>query len=409
MYPAKIPADCWVLISDYLATTSLKHLAETSRGFSILFEPLLYKNINLSVHHHQPIVENGRVVTRWPLDLEAIVLQQHRFMKKLLHYPEYAQHVKSLTWTMGLLSLCTPKPGFGAIDPNQVFAVFAMLSHVTHLDLDGGPIHPYRAPVHLPPLFPNAHSIRLSGKMHYALASAILDGSDKAQIQILEISNLFEKGSLPDGKGSFADLDLRYYDSDSDDPDDCISADRWPGDMYDLYSFSLESRCTHLRQLSLNSVDLEWASYFLPSTWHYSGYALHDKWDTFIQRTQPDVLVLRYTRLCNEKRDELRRNYYKRRCNVVTIPSPLDQLVPTLQRGWPKLKRIEIYGDIPNEDTGFYGIDNVDIVVDQEAYSIHWDGLCIEDQPRRPWSSDPRERYRLRQERRQRRRERYGD
>lgn len=239
--------------------------------------------------------------------------------------------------------------------------------------------------------------------MHYALAFAILDGSDKAQIQILEISNLFEKGSLPDGKGSFADLDLRYYDSDFDDPDTFISADRWPGDMYDLYSFSLESRCTHLRQLSLNSIDLEWASYFLPSTWHYSGYALHDKWDTFIQRTQSDVLILRYTRLCNEKRDELRRNYYKRRCNVVTIPSPLDQLVPTFQRVWPRLKRIEIYGGIPNGDTGFYGIDNVDNVVDQEAYSIHWDGLCIEDQPRRPWSSDPRERYRLRQERRRRR------
>ncbi len=111
----------------------------------------------------------------------------------------------SLAWTMGLQMIIALPDQINNWENNWIiedtYQVFALLNRAIHIDLDTGPIHAERS-IAVPSLFPSARYICLGGKMHYALASAILHGSNKAPLISLSLNNVQEGGLFASGRAS---------------------------------------------------------------------------------------------------------------------------------------------------------------------------------------------------------------
>lgn len=84
-------------------------------------------------------------------------------------------------------------------NPENVYTLFRALEQATYVDIDGGSIHPYPS-ISLPPLFSNAHKLRVGGQTHYSLSSAILHGPQKAPLESLSIHSLHERGRFRSGQ-----------------------------------------------------------------------------------------------------------------------------------------------------------------------------------------------------------------
>lgn len=187
-----LPAECWTLIADKLSSHHPSRLTRASQSLHAVLNPHLYRYIDLSVHNIPPTVtEKGEEhIAPCPPKL---LDRQRAFTRLILHrWPEYASWVRSFTWTMCMHRACVTK-AVPEDELDSVVQLFSRLDRVLSVDINGGSVHCY-PPKPVPPLFAAASHIRLSGQMHYGLASANLHGPGKTPLKTLDICNLHERG-----------------------------------------------------------------------------------------------------------------------------------------------------------------------------------------------------------------------
>lgn len=356
-----------LLIFRYLPASTLKKLSETSRRFYGLSIELMYHTIDLSIHHLEPvyIINEHHFVDRLAADFKDIVVKQHLFIKQMLRKPQYASLVRSFTWTTSIGSgyLREPFPGeFRGENAlwlaEKVYAVFSLLDRATSIDIDTGPDHVESLDLiplsPRPSLFPNARHIQLGGKMHYALASAILHGSKKAPLSSLTLNNVQEGGLLASGENY--DMGHRSRGAvrrsaalstvDEDWPEGFLPKEVGPGNMRRLLNSSLESRCRHLQYLSLRKQGQQCHGQTYPGPLTHEDAVYHE-WAAFIQAIRPPTLVLAHgghtDSPCNGRCILLGLNFHDR------VTAPMDErfrdiLMPVLQAGWDELTRMRVEG-----------------------------------------------------------------
>ncbi|KAI9930817.1 hypothetical protein MW887_011575 [Aspergillus wentii] len=350
-----LPPELWHFIADNLEFSSIKNMTEVSKDLNTFFTPSLYRNVNLSVHHYEPIIEDDYIVQRWPSNIRYVFAQQSFFMRQIFNKPEYASMVRSFTWTMGLHRLCN-LPEWAKEDDSpiqeleNIYALFALMDQVTFVDIGGGPIHPYLSDSsHLTSLFPNATHISLSGQMHYALASAILHGQDKAPLTSLRIGCLLERGRVRSGENYIYRKSGREMEEDW--PEDSNPIQIYAGCMRRVFNLSLQSRCRDLSDLTLCYLDLDMLRHRnnIPPGWNYLPDETHEEWTSFLKVVQPQHLTIEYFVLCMERLSELQ----GRTCR---LPRPGNRvfdhiLLPVLHEAWPGLRTLDIHGVWPGRWT----------------------------------------------------------
>ncbi|KAJ5155218.1 hypothetical protein N7492_008021 [Penicillium capsulatum] len=359
-----LSTEIWLSIMMVLDQPSLKALTEVSKDLYALSAPILYSNIDLSIHNPpRSTTEDGRETA--PI----IFGRQNLFMQQLRARPELAVWVRSFTWTMGLHRICelpawSQKEGKPSLilQRENIYTLYQSLRDVIRVDISGGDVHdyPYQS---LPPLFPKASHIRLSGQMHYALASAILHGP-RAPLKCLSLTNLLEAGCLRGGRNFQLQYDPRFKYRPRLLPVEEIWADDGnpvqvvPGEMTRLLGPALQSRCSRLHRFTFGILDLtsESGLRILPPGWCTRNAAIHDELTAFLYNVHPREVALVYSRLSAERRAELKSRYWRRRCVIHPRPSlgPQHGLFQTLLDGWPGLQKIVIHGgnrdsDFPNE------------------------------------------------------------
>ncbi|KAJ5388949.1 uncharacterized protein N7496_000017 [Penicillium cataractarum] len=357
MDPSMLPIECWNLIADKLSSHDLSLVIRASKLFSTVFGPYLYRCIDLSVHE---IPSSATEQDEGPLSPcpPNLLDRQHAFTRSVLHYkPEYALWVRSFTWTM-----CLQRTH--ALDPapeqelDSVIQLFSKMDRVLSVDIDGGDFHCY-PPKPIPPLFPAACHIRLSGQMHYGLASAILHGPEKMSLKSLTICNLHELGHTRSGQNyqkppirSFYQWGLAAWDeSDAEPIEEDWAAESLPkqvppGPMRRVLNKQLASRCSSLESLTLCQVSMEMLQTYglLPPGWYYPGPELHEEWATFIQAVRPCHLRIQYDDVSTAIRSGLKAMWRKNTCRG-SLPYHREftrKLLPLLKEGWPELRRLEL-------------------------------------------------------------------
>lgn len=232
----------------------------------------------------------------------------------LRHKSEYASWVRSFTWTMCLHRACATTTVALEDDRDSVIQLFSQLDCALSVDINGGSIHRY-PPKPVPALFPAASHIRLSGQMHYGLASAILHGPQKTQLKTLDICNLHERGhtqsrqnyQTPPVRESYGWGVAAWEDDvaapiEEDWPEGSLPKQVPPGPMRRLLNKQLVTRCTSLERLALRQVGIDMLQSFkiLPPGWYYPGPEIHEEWTSFIRAVRPRHLILQYDDLCSK-------------------------------------------------------------------------------------------------------------
>lgn len=397
--------EIWLLIFETLDQQSLKAFAEVSRGMNSLATPVLYANIDLSIHHITPQItlEDGRVVSRWPIDVQKILGRQNLFMQQILERPDNARWVRSFTWTMSLHHLCElPEWASRAMQRlEDVYTMFQRLCHATYVDIDGGDCHNYPCPS-LIALFPKATEIHLRGQMHYALASAILHGPNKSPLEHLDLRNVLERGRFHTGQNFQPRYDHRFKIRPpllplvEDWPEHGLPVQVAPGEMTRLLGPALQSRCHRLVTFTFGVLDLsgEFRHRMLPPGWHFRVATIDGELAAFFQHIHPNEVNLLYFCLSPERRADLKSRYWRRKCILSPQASsyPHKALLDTLLKGWPELKLLRIHGgrridarvptrshsesvvDLPPASQG-----NTTICFDPEKWEFFRGALCTTD------------------------------
>lgn len=390
-----LSTEIWLLIMMVLEQSSLKTLAEVSKDLHAIATSVLYSKVDLSIHHPSShfITEGGQET------VERIFGQQNLFMQQLLERPELTLQLRSFTWTMGLHQLCAlprwsqkegkPSP---ILQLENIYTLFQSLHNVIHVDISGGDLHnyPYSS---LPPLFSKATHIRLSGQMHYALASAILHGQNHAFLQFLSLDNLLEPGCLEGGHNFQPQYDPRFKSRprllplEEIWPEEGSPIQVAPGEMTRLLGPALQSRCSRLHRFTFGVLDLtsESSLRILPPGWCTRNAAIHDELTAFFHTVRPQEVTLVYSRLSPERRAELKSRYWRRRCVVPPRPSAIPQhrLLQTLLDGWPGLQNLEVRGGHRDSDftnaaeepysspAGRPGLKNVHVSFEPHSWDVY--------------------------------------
>lgn len=352
-----VPSELWLLISHQLPIPARKNLAQASKHFHRICLPLLYQSVDLSVHHFRPETnEKNFIVKRWPDNLQETLGRQSLFMRQLLENPQYAQMVHSFTWTMGLHRI-SALPDWAEEDGSSpfhnlenVYTLFQTLEQATHVDVDGGPIHPYPS-ISLPPLFPNARKLRVGGQMHYSLASAILHGPHKAPLESLSIYSLHERGRLRSGQNFTESDDAPPLEEDW--PEDSLPIQVGPGTMRRIFTPELTVRCVHhLQNLTVTQLQTTLPRFFgiIPPQWQNFELDIHRECASFIRSVKPPLLGLRYLSICPDLAWALQIRF-----PIQTSVMPPSKVFgfdgvfwPLLSEGWSGLKEIHLSNVNPN-------------------------------------------------------------
>lgn len=390
-----LSTEIWLLIMMVLEQPSLRALTEVSKDLHAIATPVLYSKVDLSIHNLNPhfTTEGGQETA------QKILGQQNLLMQQLLDQPELALQVRSFTWTMGLHQLCAlprwsqkegkPSP---ILQLENIYTLYQSLRNVTNVDISGGDLHDYPYPS-LPPLFPKATHVRLSGQMHYALASAILHGPQHALLKSLSLHNLLEPGCLKGGQNFQPQYDPRYkyrprlLPLEEIWPEDGSPIQVAPGEMIRLLGPALQSRCSRLQRFTFGVLDLtsESSLRILPPGWCTRNAALHDELTAFFRIVHPQEVALVYSRLSPDRRAELKSRYWRRRCVIPPRPSPTPRhrLLQTLLEGWPELQNMEVLGghrdpDFPNapeepfpSPEGLPSLENVRVCFEPRSWDVH--------------------------------------
>lgn len=392
---AKLSNELCISIFGHLPKSALKIASQVSWRFHELCIPILYHTIDLSFHNYEPVPQmttNSPGFSRWPTNMQSIQVTQDLFILQLLKKPQYARFVRDFTWTLGI-QYCAPVAGGCNRDTGlwprlskEVYDMLALLDRATRIDIDGGPYH-FNSLELLgltthPSLFQGARNIRIGGKMHYALASAILHGEGKAPLTSLEINNLQEGGLLSTGEN----FSLRVYRHGSerreyvdlstfveDWPLDSVPRQVGPGIMRRLLNASLRGRCQHLRHLSLRKQGQQLPHQELPSDLTHDD-DVYREWVAFILEVRPASLLLAH---CG----------YTFPPKSITTKSPQENLrldgrapmdkrfrafvLPILKQGWRGLTRLEIKGVSKNGLEVLGNLDSVEAIIDENLPWIY--------------------------------------
>ncbi|KAJ5408796.1 hypothetical protein N7509_002679 [Penicillium cosmopolitanum] len=367
----ELSLDLWLMIGDLLDTTSVKRLAQTSKALYATCVPILYSKVDLSIHHAEPYGEHDvqGIIIRWPKD-ESIFGRQSLFMDTIFHQPSLAKLVRSFVWSMSLHSTCS-LPQWASCGPSNreecdkpaiynlenSYTLFEHLECVTSVDIFGGYSHAYPSRK-IPSLFPQARSIQLSGQMHYALAKAILHGSDKAPLQSLGINYLHERGHTRDGEniqGTRRGRPCCEISGHQEETWDTYAGDLpgqlLPGDMIGLFTTALQARCENLQTFQLHTIGSPiHLPFHTPPGWRWRWRELHRELAAFFKHVHPREVKLIYGALGPLPREDIYSRYRQRSCLGGTDPQiHQNDLIPILLDGWPTLKRLEIEGGHPSQ------------------------------------------------------------
>ncbi|KAJ5815039.1 hypothetical protein N7474_006816 [Penicillium riverlandense] len=404
----RVSNEIWLIILEGMDQPSVKHLSETCRDMHSLCTPALYSHIDLSVHHVKPDIKTnalGGMTTRWPKD-SIIFGRQSLFMEQILRQPELGRFVRSFSWTMSLHTVCRlphwARPYSSPIhELDNIYTLFGHLDQAVSIDIFGGYAHPYPCPT-VRSLFPRATAISLSGQMHYALASAILHGTDKFPLHSLTIDHLHERGLTNDGNNfpgvrsrdeRILRLKTENRPAHEEQPSEVL-----PGDMTGLFTPELETRCAHLQTLTYRALDhvrltIGDAGVEYHFDWQQRGDLVHGELAHFVRIVQPQVVRLVYSQLSKESKADILLRYYVRRCCFTAPPpSPLKHtLLPVLLQGWPGLQRLEISGGAlwiyPRGDHdeslvvsgALEKLENVQVVIEPDEWDTYYGALCTWD------------------------------
>lgn len=176
--------------------------------------------------------------------------------------------------------------------------MFSLLNNATEIDIDGGTLHRELVSSiivpHMASCFPAAQRIRIGGKMHYALASCILHGVEKAPIISLDLNNIQEGGLLSTGLNVEVQRSaLHFFFFKEDWPSGCYPRQVVSGNMRRILNSSLISRCMNLQSLSLRKQGQQAYDQDLPSGLTREVH-VYEEWAYFISRVHPAHILLEH-------------------------------------------------------------------------------------------------------------------
>jgi hypothetical protein len=401
---ATFSEELWIIILASLPKSDLKRLCRVSKHLHALIIPILYQVIDLSIHHLEAMPSSDPRIAR-------IHAQQFLFVSQVLLKPEFGSYVQSFTWTMSLYmrrqlpEWIKDKRVLWTVE--DTYRMFSLLYKARHVDLDTGAKHVERVPV-LPSLFPSATSIRLGGKMHFALATAILHGANKASLTSLSLNNVQEGGLLSSGANFLNHMPTRFNPNGKVDfatfrenwPKDSLPVQVAPGSMRRLLTSSLQSRCRHLRYLFLCKQGQQHRTQGQPHPFQSGPSSLtyeddvYYEWASFLWATHPNIVIFAHGGVARPKPLLLSNRYS---CNIpLLIPPPIparymqlsdlapmdkrfrDIVLPVLKDGWPRLKKVEVRGVNIKVLTELKNLEGVEVVIDKEVRACY-NGMVGED------------------------------
>ncbi|KAK2742771.1 hypothetical protein FQN55_007714 [Onygenales sp. PD_40] len=193
----------------YCSSASIASVGRTSKQLQRSSIPALYRRIDLSIHHHDGILDMARhpwgakadSPTRLPRYMdENLFRAQEAFVRTIVTHPEYAGYVRDVTWTL----LSTPvMDGRRELFPQNCYKdgslwqVFAQFTNLTFIDMA---FLRYPGVKELPlTLFSNARSVRLLGQVAGPIARDILHSLDAERLNSLVLDNLQDFGPMSRG------------------------------------------------------------------------------------------------------------------------------------------------------------------------------------------------------------------
>lgn len=360
-----------LVVFEQMSIHKLSMVARTSKRMRALCIPILYSTVDISWHNRglvQSFMWPPYEYMMWADTLYAtakrwfhVVQRQMQFLKAILENPGYARFVRDFTWTLHFVEWTKFKwPG------SETYKVLEMLTEVRRLDLafmysESDP-HRYPDP---PSLFPKARHVRLLGKAHYPLVTAILHG-EKAQLTSLCLDNLQDEGRTEDGR-PFNRLSTTETSLDSLHerwPEDGSRDVVLPGPMRRILP-QLVDRCSTLKTLSLRKVgQVDGRQVF----YSQGDEEVYDEWASFIKAVKPQNLTVEQGK---DSRWWLRRIYLPAVSVTTHHMAPMDhrfkeRLLPTLMEGWEGLRRLEVRG-VSWEVMRTLTLNGVDLIVSEEA------------------------------------------
>ncbi|MCJ1433585.1 hypothetical protein MMC27_002948 [Xylographa pallens] len=253
---ANLPLELQALVISHCKPSDHAHMVRTSRAMLKLSLPILYRDIDISIHNQPgkrpsvyiPIaVEADDPSRSVPLELDAkLHSRQQTLIRTLLRKPQYGALVRSLTWTR---RTCF-NAAYEQLPEQRTWTAFLTMCNVqtvdfvslaTERELDSPPLR----------MFPTAQMVRLGGVFSSALLRSICHGVDPAKLRTLALDNLHDLGQARDGH----DLP-RASDLSTRTETDCADGTpmlRHPGPTRGCLR-PLIGRCTALQHLSLRSV-----------------------------------------------------------------------------------------------------------------------------------------------------------
>jgi hypothetical protein len=263
------------------------------------------------------------------------------------------------------------------------YDMFALLNNATKIDIDTGrDLHDTLRKLGLdrhPSLFPAARQIRLGGKMHYAFASAVLHGPGKAQLFSLDLNNVQEGGHLASGKNYYLHSNETLRE---DWPENSAPREVGPGCMRRLLNAAfVQSRCSHLRHLSLRKQGKQHPQQPYPGDDTTHDNEVYEEWAAFIRSVRPATLFLAH----GGHTDGPYNGHPKRGVGPGLKLSdgqiaPMNEhfrrfLLPVLKQGWHSLTRLQIEGVSRQalEDLE-YELDGVEVLIN-ERVKWCWNGV----------------------------------
>ncbi|KAF2466191.1 uncharacterized protein BDR25DRAFT_377952 [Lindgomyces ingoldianus] len=125
-------------------------MSPTSKLFHELSLSLLYRDVDIGLHHYKMPLETSaevyqvhhftQFVYHWAYWRPEDIARKHsRFIRQLIRTPEYARHVRRLTWTLDIWhyvrDMCSDDQ---VLHAQHSFHMFGAMENVTNVDIDGG-------------------------------------------------------------------------------------------------------------------------------------------------------------------------------------------------------------------------------------------------------------------------------
>ena len=364
----------WFLISTYVPKSTLLLICQTSPLLHAQVIPVLYYSIDLSTHDPPDGVTISFRHRRKTYE------RQFMFKQQISLNPEYAQHVRSLKWTVGLeyeqvWTVALGKFGFSAPISSQgervvwrsedVGKLFQSLTQVVKLDIqwlnsgigliasEGKDLFPFVQNVNFVSLFTFYLSSTLTlrnqrGSSHVA---SILSGTSKNTVSTLQL------GPYPVERPDWSGLTARDASSSSSS-----STPNKPPEYkkyHDIIEPSFMLRCRNLHTLSVIIQHVENREEIRDFCKSLSTFLLSIRPHSFIfdlvgmngQSLPQRVSVLRHPGgTCRRCSEPVAPDVYGRlqpidKYMLANIPENFRAiLLPVLMKGWEGLQRVEIRG-----------------------------------------------------------------